>query len=145
MTGEWRGFGAKGQDLNVQLCIHSFILFKWLRWQSDLNISYTIKSLRLKSHNVDYTWWEMNRRFLNIIVTEIREQLNDLIKIKTEYGTIRCCSASEHLLNRPDSILWYTWHWQLLDLNSFDCAHFCISLCSKMCTSWNTYCSSVWR
>ncbi len=25
-------------------------------------------------------------------------------------------------LNRPDSTLvWYTWHWQLLDLNSFDC------------------------
>ncbi len=45
----------------------------------------------------------MNRGLLNIIVTEIREQLNDLIKIKTEYGTIRCCSASEHLLNRPDS------------------------------------------
>ncbi len=49
----------------------------------------------------------MNRRFLNIIITEIREQLNDLIKIKTEYGTIRCCSASEHLLNRPDSTLVY--------------------------------------
>ncbi len=28
MTREWLGFGAKGQDLNVQLHIHSFILFK---------------------------------------------------------------------------------------------------------------------
>ncbi len=29
---------------------------------------------------------EMNRRFLNIIVTEIREQLNDLIKSKLNMG-----------------------------------------------------------
>jgi len=49
----------------------------------------------------------MNRRHINITVTEIREQLNDLIKIKTEYGTIQCCSVSEHLLNRPDSTLVY--------------------------------------
>ncbi len=49
----------------------------------------------------------MNRSLLNAIVTEIREQLNDLIKIKNEYGTIRCCPASEHLLNRPDSTLVY--------------------------------------
>ncbi len=48
----------------------------------------------------------MNRRLINVIVTEIREQLNDLIKIKT-YGTIQCCPASEHLLNRPDSTLVY--------------------------------------
>ncbi len=27
---------------------------------------------------------------------------------------------------RPWSKLLYTWHWQLLDLNSFDCAKFCI-------------------
>jgi len=45
----------------------------------------------------------MNRRLLTVIVTEIREQL----KIKTEYGTIRCGPASEHLLNRPDSTLVY--------------------------------------
>ncbi len=45
---EWWGFGCyKGQDLNVQLYINSIILFKWLSWQSGLNISYTKKSLRV--------------------------------------------------------------------------------------------------
>ncbi len=48
MTCEWvLVLYILGQDLNVQLYIHSFILFKWLRWQSGLNISYTIKSLRV--------------------------------------------------------------------------------------------------
>ncbi len=65
----------------------------------------------------------MNRRLLNVIVTEISEQLNDLIKIKTEHGTIQCCPASEHLLNRPNSCMLGI---ELLDLNSFDCAKFCI-------------------
>ncbi len=51
MTREWLGFGfdaVKGQILNVQLYIYSFILFKLSdSWQSGLNISYTIKNLRV--------------------------------------------------------------------------------------------------
>ncbi len=96
---------CKEQDLNAQLYINSYILViamsKWPKYKlhdketkSDSNLTTWI-----------YTWREMNRRLINIIVTEIREQLNDLIKIKTEYGTIQCCSVSELLLNRPDSTL----------------------------------------
>ncbi len=44
----------------------------------------------------------MNRRLRNITVAEIREQLNGLIQILSEYGTTRCCPAS-----RTDSTLVY--------------------------------------
>ncbi len=50
MTHEWLGFvkRCKGQNLNVQLYIYTFILFKLSdSWQSGLNISYMIKNLRV--------------------------------------------------------------------------------------------------
>ncbi len=47
MTREWLGFWhCKRLNLNVQLYIYSFILFK-LSDLSGLNISYTIKNLRV--------------------------------------------------------------------------------------------------
>ncbi len=72
----WR---CKRLNLNVQLYIYSFILFKLSdSWQSGLNISYRIKNLRV----TQISQRGLNeRRLLNVIVTEIREQLNDLIKI----------------------------------------------------------------
>ncbi len=80
----------------------------------------------------------MNRRLLNVIVTEISEQLNDLIKIKTEHGTIQCCPASEHLLNRPNSCILGidSWTWTVWTVLSS-------ALCSKMFTSWNTCCLKI--
>ncbi len=76
MIGFWH---CKGQNLNVQLYIYSFILFKLSdSLQSGLNISYRIKNLRV----TQISQRGLNeRRLLNVIVTEIREQLNDLIKI----------------------------------------------------------------
>ncbi len=56
-------------------------------------------------------------------------------------GTIQCCPASEHLLNRPNSCILgidSCWTWTVLTVLSS-------ALCSKMFTSWNTCCSSVWR
>ncbi len=66
-------------NLNVQLYIYSFILFKLSdSWQSGLNISYRIKNLRV----TQISQRGLNeRRLLNLIVTEISEQLKDLIKI----------------------------------------------------------------
>ncbi len=66
-------------NLNVQLYIYSFILFKLSdSWQSGLNISYRIKNLRV----TQISQRGLNeRRLLNVIVTEISEQLKDLIKI----------------------------------------------------------------
>ncbi len=81
----------------------------------------------------------MNRRLLNVIVTEISEQLNDLIQIKTEHGTLQCCPASEHLLNRPNSCILgidSCWTWTVLTVLSS-------ALCSKMFTSWNTCCLKI--
>ncbi len=56
-------------------------------------------------------------------------------------GTIQCCPTSEHLLNRPNSCILgidSCWTWTVLTVLSS-------ALCSKMFTSWNTCCSSVWR
>ncbi len=66
-------------NLNVQLYIYSFILFKLSdSWQSGLNISYRIKNLRV----TQISQRGLNeRRLLNVIVNEISEQLKDLIKI----------------------------------------------------------------
>jgi len=54
--------------------------------------------------------------------SEIRAQLNDLIKIKTEYFS---CPALGQLLNRPDCTL--TRPWQMLDFIS-SVQKFCLSL-----------------
>ncbi len=139
VTGFWR---YKGQDLNVQLYIHSFIHFKWLRWQSGLNISYTRKSLVT----------QISQRGLYVMRDEkkISKYNCNWNKrtvewfIKNQNWIWRCCSASEHLLNRPDSTLVYLaltcscWTWIVLTVQTS-------ALCSKMCTSWNTCCSPVWR
>ncbi len=75
------GLLLKNVKLPNQLLFFFKIVFKWLWWQSGLNISYTIKSLRY--------------------------------------------DAARH-----QTLLWYTWHWQLLDLNSF--VKYVLQFCLKI-------------
>ncbi len=54
--------------------------------------------------------------------------------------TIRYCSASFKLSRLYVDVLGIDscWTWTVLTLQSY-------ALCSKMCSSWNTCCGSVWR
>ncbi len=115
----WR---CKRLNLNVQLYIYSFILFKLSdSWQSGLNISYMIKNLRVtqisqrglneqKTSKCNCNW---NKRTV--------EWFNKNLNWIWDYTMLSCTRTSF----KPSKLL-YTWHWQLLDLNSFDCAKFCI-------------------
>ncbi len=119
VIGFWR---CKRLNLNVQLYIYSFILFKLSdSWQSGLNISYTIKNPRvtqisqrglneLKTSKCNCNW---NKRTV--------EWFNKNLNWIWDYTMLSCIRTSF----KPSKLL-YAWHWQLLDLNSFDCAKFCI-------------------
>ncbi len=80
------------------------------------------------------------KKISNIIVTEIRETVEWFNKIKTEYGTYTMlfCIRTSFKPSRLYTLVY-------LALTAAGLEQFWLqtsALCSKMCTSWNTCCSS---